>query len=160
MTTLFFQVLSFLSFLDLLLLSVLASLSRPTQGERRTMAGRKSVVAFIEECHIAGYVFDLRHVESQEGKKNVYRAVFSKPSKQEPIPRAVVYVTYTVNGTPDEPSISYRIENETHIHHPSENITFSEVWLDRILARKLKMKAFADMSTPFDTSRIQAIVKE
>jgi hypothetical protein len=117
---------------------------------------RQAVVAFIEACLVKNYVYDLRRVNNmRKGDAQVFRATWSRPNKTEPIPRAVVYVTYTVNTTLNAPlQISYRIENETHVHHPDENISFSEVWLDRILERKLKMKAFVDMTTPFDTSRI------
>ena len=121
------------------------------------MAAREAVLTFIEECHIENYVYDLKEIKDAS-MKTTFRATWSRPTKAKPVPAAVVYVTYTVENNNSD--ISYRIENETHVHYPGENIAFSEVWLDRILARKLKLKGFINMSTPFDHSRIPHTITE
>ena len=118
---------------------------------------RKAALSFIEGCHVKSYIYDLRQVSSRrqsDGGDNTFRATFSKPTRKNPVPLAVIYCTYYVSGTVDSPSVSYRIENETHVHRQEENMVFSEVWLDRILSRKLRVKSFVDTSTPFDRSRL------
>ena len=116
---------------------------------------RKAAVSFIEGCHVKSYIYDLRQVSSRQSDGDMtFRATFSRPTRKNPVPLAVVYCTYYVSGTVDSPSVSYRIENETHVHHPGENMSFSEVWLDQILSRKLSVKRFMDTRTPFDISRL------
>ena len=108
-----------------------------------------------------------------------FRATWSRPRNVEPIPRAVAYCTYYVSassaavavvegksnaagagrGDGSLPKITYRVENETHVHRPEENLKFSETWLDRVISRKLKLHKWIDMTTPFDNARIQKIAE-
>ena len=119
--------------------------------------------AYIDGCHIKNYVYDLRQVQDRSETSTTtlsFRATFSRPTKTEPINTAVAYVTYYLKGTPDQPTISYRIENDSHIHHPEENLAFSEVWLDRVVSRKLKLSKLMNCKTAFDSSRISEKKKE
>ena len=135
---------------------------------------RKATESFIEVCNVKSYVYDLREVsegkfddsdgtvgglDPSEIKTFCFRAIWSRPTAVEPIPRAVAYCTYYVSGSSDSPRISYRVENETHVHRPEENLTFSEAWLDRVIDRKLKLSKWIDMTTPFDKKRIKELAE-
>jgi Ca2+-binding EF-hand superfamily protein len=161
----------------------------PAQMPLSRGAARIAVEAFIEECRVKTYVYSLRAVDAFDGGDGAvggldasaketwaFRATWSRPRNVEPIPRAVAYCTYYVsassaaaaaaaaaggksNAADGLPRITYRVENETHVHRPEENLTFSETWIDRVIARKLQLHKWIDMATPFDTARIREIAE-
>lgn len=116
---------------------------------------RAAAVSFLEQCETADYVYDLVHIQSS-GTVNEFRTTWSKPRNDCPIPAAVVKQTLYVDANEDGPTITYRIENETHIVHPSEKVLFSSMWLDKVIERKLKIKKFLDCSTKVDASRLKS----
>lgn len=119
---------------------------------------RAAVVSFLEQCETADYVYDIVHIQtSGTGTVNEFRITYSKPRPDCPIPRAVVKQTLYVDAKEEgkEPTITYRIENETHIIHPTEKLMFSSMWLDKVIERKLQMKKFFDCSTKADASRLK-----
>ena len=118
---------------------------------------RAAVVSFLEQCETADYVYDIVHIQtSGTGTVNEFRVTWSKPRPDCPIPRAVVKQTIYIDAKEGkEPTITYRIENETHIIHPTENLMFSSMWLDKVIERKIQMKKFFDCTTKTDASRLK-----
>ena len=63
---------------------------------------KQAAIAFIDGCHIKSYVYDLRQVQNRASETTTtfnFRASFSRPSRVEPISKAVAYCTYYVSGT-------------------------------------------------------------
>lgn len=118
---------------------------------------RRAVDHFLEGhplAHANGSPAYVASVAPRSGEENAFTVTFSAPRAVEPIPRAVAHVVFYVRGTPEQPSVAYRIENETSLRtEGGGGAAFSKAWIDSVIARKMRMKEFFDCRTDFDNSR-------
>ena len=111
-----------------------------------------TATSFVQQLGVKNFSHHLQYVKS-EGWSHEFLVIWSKPQFDRPVATAVVKQTVYVSGKASAPTVTYRIENE-RVHHPSENLQFSEQWLETVIRNKLRIKAQFDVKTKFDTSRI------
>ncbi|CEM36869.1 unnamed protein product [Vitrella brassicaformis CCMP3155] len=101
--------------------------------------------------------------EHLDGTRLMYEVIFSLPEPHCPVPVAVVRVFFTLifdssplPGVHEEPHLTYRFENETLVHDPHGTLAKGkfEVWIDRLIRDKLKVRKLRDLSTAFEQSRL------
>jgi Ca2+-binding EF-hand superfamily protein len=118
------------------------------------------------------HVIKFQGAQKLDGQYNLvvaFDAIFSRPEESKPAPIAVVHVFFSIlcsipegeaaltAGSDIAPlQVSWRFENESTRHTPSKTLAPGkfEVWLDRIIRDKLKLREVQDLSTDFETSRL------
>jgi hypothetical protein len=119
------------------------------------------------------HVIKFQGAQKLDGQYNLvvaFDAIFSRPEESKPAPIAVVHVFFSIlcsipegeaalNASSDSAplQVSWRFENESTRHTLSKTLAPGkfEVWLDRIIRDKLKLREVQDLSTEFETSRLQ-----
>lgn len=104
------------------------------------------------ECN--NYVHITRATAVQ-GKAIQLQTIFSKPGQDTPVPVAVVQVNFLLDTKKD--TLTFRFEHQS-VRYTVGTTGLAkgkfEVWLDRIVADKLKVKQLTTLSTPFEESRL------
>uniref|UniRef100_A0A0G4I5T7 EF-hand domain-containing protein n=1 Tax=Chromera velia CCMP2878 TaxID=1169474 RepID=A0A0G4I5T7_9ALVE len=115
----------------------------------------KGMVDAIVKKWSRKYVYIVRYLETTETKEHRYQVIFSKPTKELPVPIAVVQVYFSICARSKE--ITYKFENSNLQHKLDMTVQprAMESWIDRMLGDKMAVRKMKDLTTAFEATRLE-----
>ncbi|KAE9361536.1 hypothetical protein PF008_g948 [Phytophthora fragariae] len=110
-------------------------------------------------CGRLSYKFHVTAVANGRDSMPRMMATFSKPTTQMPAPEAVARLYFHLSA--DHQRVrGFTVEQDPHFHD-LETVNFDEAVLDRVLRRKLQLRAarLVDLSDEFASTRVPAVMR-
>ena len=102
------------------------------------------------------YVYSLKQKKKKRTCVARFKAIFSRPSKVDPVPEAVVDVHFDVVGIDGASNfeVLFTIEDQKYQHSSKDSIAFDERWFDTVIQQKKATANFLNVVSDFESTRL------